>query len=1114
MAKIFRLHTQGVNTLTDWGSSTKYSTNVINQIVDPNGASASKEITSIPSPFARMDLVKNAFKEVANNKILDGNTIYHKLVSDCFDVGQIFFEIEKFRDQVEILVWDKQNDLDELLNSPNLGNKLLGETYRMFLQQDAQTYNFGQMKRIYLLNFKNGPAITNIIGATSPATLFFTSANNLNYVSAKLRFGNDAPFDVEYMPLYNRDIEYQKFWYLLQKTMGNFASLFPEVNDYLIESFKHLQSQNQQIIRNLTNQDLGNFAKIHINGNAGNTVEVLGTDLLCKIPNQIDIQRVSDFVIKSDFTINHVLPLVLPIETYTHALYYTQSNWDRNNQVPFKESMPLEQRILPNDGSQYPYLTISDFLEDTIVRLPYEMNSNSFFDGHINKANAKSYLLPLKTLFFDFFNAEQLKGNMSDGKKMFEIKDSAAGVSVTLRIPIKKGYIEYHRAYYEHNTPKIDNKNNDGALVEYDFAFSLFPNISFSKSEDAFYRIGLIMDFNDSDSYDLKCYFGNNSIPHNKIIRNDNNREYKKCSTYALDGSNFDYIQISSANNKGIIVPRFYKESGSDQYTFAVDFGTTNTHVEYSVNDLPSKPLDITKEELQIHLLTKCEVVEQYILDYDFLPSVIGSNEDFKFPMRTALSESKNTNWNVTVFPMANANIPFPYEKRDEYKYNRILTGLKWSNDLDNIKKVKCYIESLFLILRNKVILNNGDLSKTRIVWFYPISMTRNRFNLFDVEWKAAYVKYFKGAANNIIPVTESVAPYEYFKGAVGHAANMVTIDIGGGTSDIVIAENGSIQYITSFRFAANSIFGNGYANHNGLVKNGIVQQFRPVIQKLLSDNSLSGLRNICDDLDNKNDSNNLASFFFSLKENKMVGDNIDFNKMLCLDDSQKMVFIFFYVAIIYHLAQIMKIKNLAMPRHINFSGNGSKVLKVLSMDMSVIEQFTKIIFEKIYDCPYNSNGLKIHPISNNPKEATCKGGISCQVAQEYSKIANTKVVLLSAKKDVFVSSETYKNIKEDETGYINQTVQEASEFIEFTLKLNNSFSFKNNFGLDINSFEIAKKICFKDLNDFAKSGLAQKMNEVTDYDSIEETLFFYPLNGMLNALSTSIFEYNQKHLI
>ena len=66
MSYIFRLHKEGNNALTDWGNSQKYGTNVIDQIKDPNGESAKREITSIPSPFARIDLV-NRFRKSSGN---------------------------------------------------------------------------------------------------------------------------------------------------------------------------------------------------------------------------------------------------------------------------------------------------------------------------------------------------------------------------------------------------------------------------------------------------------------------------------------------------------------------------------------------------------------------------------------------------------------------------------------------------------------------------------------------------------------------------------------------------------------------------------------------------------------------------------------------------------------------------------------------------------------------------------------------------------------------------------------------------------------------------------------------------------------------------------------
>ena len=209
MAKVFRLHTGASDTLSNWEDSVKIGSTAIDKIPDPVGATDAHEITSIPSPFARMDLVKNAFKIVADGD-LEGDTIYHKLVSDALDVGQIFFNIEKYRKFIEIIVWDKNNALKELDDSYCEEHRRLGRTYGTYLQQDQDVYHFDKLDCIYLLNYRapSAPNEMNIIGATSPATLFFTSANNLSYVGKgeyAITFGNDRPFDGAYAPLHKRD---------------------------------------------------------------------------------------------------------------------------------------------------------------------------------------------------------------------------------------------------------------------------------------------------------------------------------------------------------------------------------------------------------------------------------------------------------------------------------------------------------------------------------------------------------------------------------------------------------------------------------------------------------------------------------------------------------------------------------------------------------------------------------------------------------------------------------------------------------------------------------------------------------------------------------------------
>ena len=134
MGKIFRLHDTGNNTLQGWDSSAQYNANVISNITDPNGGRSKKAITSIPSPFAQMDLVRVAFEQVV--KIgLGGNTKYHEIVSNALDVAQIFFEWDKFKDKFELIEWNIKNKIAELIDSNDIGHKQLGDTLNLFLVQ-------------------------------------------------------------------------------------------------------------------------------------------------------------------------------------------------------------------------------------------------------------------------------------------------------------------------------------------------------------------------------------------------------------------------------------------------------------------------------------------------------------------------------------------------------------------------------------------------------------------------------------------------------------------------------------------------------------------------------------------------------------------------------------------------------------------------------------------------------------------------------------------------------------------------------------------------------------------------------------------------------------------
>lgn len=1118
MAKVFRLHTDGNNTINGWGNSAKYSTNVINQISDPDGSSPSKEITSIPSPFARMDLVKNAFKIVADSGNLEGTTIHHKMVSDSLDVGQIFFEIDKLEQQIEIIEWDSKRDLQELQNSANPEHKLLGNTYNIFLQQDAKAFNFDSLKSIYLLNFKQGPSMVNIIGATSPATLFFSPANDLSYVSNHIKFGSDAPFDGGYAPLFKREFEYQQYWYLLQKSIQNFAAIFPEVNTYLNKSFQKLDSNKQQVIRNLTVNDLNKYSPLPV-ANSNNTAEVLGYSLYKVTENPGNIENNSDFVIKSTKTENGLKPLVLPVERFSQPYQYTYNEWQKDTKVPYYDKTSICNRRLPNDGHQYPYLTISDFLEDTIIEMPYDLNSYSFFDGNLDKKDGKSYLLPLTDLFFSYFSPEQLMGILPEGKKMIELQKHSTSVNVILRIPVKKGYIEYKRSYIENNKPNVSECHNEGAVLEKKFGLGVFPLIKFQNDEPPHYRIALF----DKGENNTELEFRDNghSIDKKTSVvrkRKDPNIYSGTCGveTYVVENS-IDRIVAKVGSHKGMIVPILESKSGSTVFHFAIDFGTTNTHIEYKIDgEGNTKVFNISSEDIQLQKLHKeyrddVDITSGF--SHNFLPDIIGKNKEYSFPMRTAFSERKEINYDLPHFTLADGNIPFEYEKEQTRSYNKSAkTNLKW--DAQDRGRVKMYLENIFLILRNKVLLNSGNLAKTKITWFYPASMTTGQRNKFNKIWIELYKKHFNAEnTTNINPISESVAPYYYYTRRKGAKSNVVTIDIGGETTDIFVV-NTDPKVLSSFRFAANAVFGDGYNwdAHN----NGFVDKYVEGFSTILENNELYELKKVLDSIREKSVSIDIVAFLFGLKNNKKIRDkdvsSLDFLEKLSDDGKFKYPFIIFFGAIIYYIANLMRAKELEMPNTIAFSGNGAKILYALSSDIeNTITDFVKLIFEKVFDTQYPQNNRLEVIFEKNPKEATCKGGLlySEKDARYYvNGVDNYKSALLGKDNSTCVTTESSYNHVDNAT--LEDVVKNVEAFIDFIFDLdrtNNNF-FYNNFSTDNGILNKVKDICKDNLLEYAKSGLENKKEELNSYgmpETLDETLFFYPLVGMLNNLSRRI---------
>ena len=1135
--RMFRLH-DGATAAPGWIESKVISPKDVQGIKDPDGAKASKEITSIPSPFARFNIVKTAFEQVTiaarsdiNN--LDGRTIYHKLVSDALDIGQIFFEYDKFKSNIEIIKWDK-SQLDNLNQSA--GQTCLADSLSMFLEQDAAAFNFDNLDGIYMLNYigADRPYPLNIIGGTSPCSLFMATANDWSGISKHIAFGDDYAFDSDYKPLYERDFNYFRFLWALSLFIPDFSTAFKGVYDYLRISYQKLDNQQKKALDEVTGETYKDYAPLNFGANNNSEVEILRHPIFCKKQGAV----LSDFEIVSTCYKEGRTPLVLPLpggNRYSRLRYVT-SDWTGKENVPIKDPAALEDRYLPQDGSKYPYLTIGDFLEDTIVEMLLPINSEGFFDpcNPEVKEEDRKYLLPLTDRFFEFFTPDELRKNQAlGGKPMLSIVRNAGGsVSVTLTIPIKGNgevnCIEYTKEY--HSGSKM--MNGKGGLISKTFGLGIMPLYTFDAQIKPYYTISLF----DKGNYDLRLrFFKNNGeeVSCNRIVRREKNLQTDNCSmeTDIVSGV-FDWISLDFQQGiKAALIPLFKKGHGTDAYTFAVDFGTTNTHVEYSVNGHPSKSFDedpardVQMTRLNKGIFEEDKDIEGAFVD-NYLPDEIGEGKTYSFPLRTVLQYRSNMNFNQRAYAFADSNVAFIYEKKKIQQDSRVETELKWNVSEDASTKTRMFLENLFLMMRQKVVLNQGDLEKTKVVWFYPVSMTPHLKGNLGNMWSELYKKHISDQISNVIAVSESQAPYIFYTKKKGTATNVVTIDIGGGSTDIFIAENATPRCIASFRYAANDIFGDGY--NNTVANNGFVQSYCQVMENKMEDNKINTniLRSI---MENGNgNSKDVVSYFFSLSQNPEYANipGLNFLELLERDANLKYVFILFYGSLLYYVANLMKANGLEKPLTIAFSGNGSKTISVLG-SMDNLKDYIRLIFEKVYDEPYKSNNPLQLILEEQPKKATCKGGIIGALnppLMDQKEINQLKKSLVGIDKKTMVSGNMKfqcegggivdnEKIWLSNDDLVSKIETSAIKCIDFIFELDNAEGgdfFNNCMGAKKGIASRIKDIAKEYLDQYVRQGLFQHQAEMKNTQqqekNLDETFFFLPFKGMLNHVATAVY--------
>jgi hypothetical protein len=1122
MSYVFRLHSTGNNQLKNWESTQSLGPEDIHSIPDTvQSLNTGKVGASIPSPFARMYLFEAAFQFIVRSGQPKGNSIYYHLVSDCLDMFQ-FLYMNAGNPDISFKKWDKKQRLDDMAASAFDEHRRLAKTLDLFFSSGK----FANLKEIYLMYFKDV-----LVGGTSPITLLYASPNwkrvvkQQGWIFRTPTDGNlfgDAP-----TALFERDENFQLYLYKMVYAYNDLVGVqSPEFFSYFDLCRKHSPAlgamlNKQQVDVTYSRQQ---FEKDYDFIKFGEETIYSGQCPLLK-PKSADV--VTTIADKSDFLLmptkshykSKVDELGQAVEMHTplvlaqgnHRLNYVNAQWDPAIRVPDVPLIPLHKRKLPELNIPYPYVTLGDFLEDVLVELPYNINSERFFTGC---SGSFKYLLPIKKEYFNFFGIEDLQQQLQIWQDV-----ERRTVDVLLKVPIKNGRtLEFAKTYQMDNDQQIARQRKGKG-----FNMGITP--FFKMADDALntYGIGVVSNLDELNVafYKLADIINERTTPSQKTSRGYRRGDSMVGTYYTIEKNTFDLVEVSlgAGKPKGLVLPKFLAVDAKEResappYYFAVDFGTTNTFVAYDTGRAAEgiRPFEVLPKDQLMVLLSELDRskdnIEQRVregakdmvttidvFEREFAPIFMATNLSITTPFRTAICElSGIADTDAQLF--ANMNIGFAMEK--DYSVNlsnnEYLTDIKWRLTKEKMgkpeKRVAVLFRELLWMMRNKLATEGGSL-RPEIFWMVPLSMSRKTVGIFADLWQKEADQIFGQGNASLSMRYESVVPYYALNAMRGQDA--LNIDIGGGSTDILFfCMNKKEFYGTSFRFAGNDIWGDGLSPAKPK-DNGFVEMMRTKLEganlgsgtmieenifKLFCAHDSMGSADIC-------------SLLFRY-------DNVyKFSGYIDKEEKFNVIFVLHLSAILYHIAQIIKNKNIDIPLYISFTGKGSEYIKLIAKRPEDIT-YLVLTFLEVFSGKTANRRLSKVILHDNPKQVTAEGAL-------WERRSNDKIDKSMLKDLVLIGGDkqdyTLADLAEAETAVRAQ----LDDFLE-KLHSRTIVDMLKEFDISLRVGGDSLKDVVRDFAEASFSSFAHEVKEGSNSDDyLQETPFFWYFKDTLYRMSQEL---------
>ncbi len=899
---------------------------VMEQKTDNSGA-----LNSLPTPFARFFVAKEAFRRLHAEKINASNEAgfaYRQMVSDILDVYELLFNLTfhknnswKSGEKLELREWKSKDNLAVIKAKMPVFYNSIQEYYDTDINED---------NLYFLVYSENGREV--LLACSSPYTGFVTPPD-MDKSMKKIEGVISLCFAGEqYKDLHIRRKSGGEYF----RDIKPFSDREAEFKNYMFNTL---------------------FGPDDINGRYKEIKEFIRSFKL-------------DEDIRSDYK-----QKLAPVKT------------DQNDDLVINGLHIQELNEID----------VNSFFTDILIRLPYRISKENFIAVEYQNDFPQrdyDYLLPFKP---------EVVGLFDEGKLDADVHINRNSVTAYLRYNGKEYSKEYAIDPFQPGQGRIVDLQ--GCKISFDLG--IFPNIlSHKPQENNYFKILVVGADEDPEAPNFNIdqislsFFktGENGFEHIKevtaeqnpsfgawpaVVRSKQKTELEESGTkfYELFNTAFDLIEVKVLNYTGLIKPVWRRsQSTNETYTYAIDLGTSNTFMSRCKNGADGQP-DFSKQP-ELFKMDKPMVSYMHEIPNDqqfsltrriedsifnkaknkikteFLPAII-DGVDYKFPIRTALCGIHDRSKKPRLFD--NHNIAFFYEKLMANEDQDVHTDIKWDKNEDMLR---IFVRELLLIIKCDILQRNGDLDRTKLVWFSPLSFSGTEKELYQDIWTKEPKDVLFIQKEQIRQYSESEAPYYYYKKKdyIVDSDAVTVIDIGGGSTDFVYFQDNKPVIANSVHFGCDVLWENGFNAFGNARENGIFKRYADTIRFERKD------------LEDLNES-------FKNVDAVKTKDIINFwlsNEQYCgitksLRTDFKPVFVYHLTSILFYMSNMYKDNGLAAPRTVVFSGNGSKYIdSFISTEPEVLKKIIDTVFTKVFGGKHDIN-LKL---PEERKESTCYGGL------------------------------------------------------------------------------------------------------------------------------------------